>query len=186
MGVVIRPARPAWRPFVETVLGAIALALFIMAFVARAFTVDGPSMFPTLSSGERLLVEKLTYRLRDPVRGEIVVFKPPSDPSHYLVKRVIGEPGDTVEIRNGRIVVNGVVLDEPYARARIYGRSAVYQVPEGHYFVLGDNRNNSQDSRSPRVGFIPRRAIVGRAVVRYWPLDRVTLFRTPGLATSWE
>jgi len=186
MGVVIRPAKPAWRPFAQTVLGALGLALFIMAFVARAFTVDGPSMLPTLSSGERLLVDKLTYRLRDPVRGEIIVFKPPAGPSHYLVKRVIGEPGDTVEIKSGRILVNGAVLDEPYVRSHTFGRNAVYRVPEGHYFVLGDNRNNSQDSRSPSVGFVPRSSIVGRAVVRYWPLDRVTLFRTPALTASSE
>ena len=186
MGVVIRPEKPAWRPFVETMLGALGLALFIMAFVARAFTVDGPSMLPTLSSGERLLVDKLTYRLRDPVRGEIIVFKPPFDSSQYLVKRVIGEPGDIVEIRNGRIFVNGVALDEPYVRSYAFGRNAVYHVPEGHYFVLGDNRNNSQDSRSPSVGFIPRRAVVGRALVRYWPPGRLTLFRTPALMTRSE
>lgn len=184
MGVVIRPQKPAWRPFVETVLGAVALALFIMAFVARAFTVDGPSMLPTLTTGERLLVDKLTYRFRDPVRGEIVVFKLPSDPSMYLIKRVVGEPGDVVEIKSGRLFVNGALLDEPYVRSLTFGRNAVYRVPDGHYFVLGDNRNNSQDSRSAKVGYVPRDAIVGRALARYWPLDRATLFRTPALAAA--
>lgn len=184
MGVVIRPKKPAWRSYADTLLGAIALALFIMAFIARAFTVDGPSMLPTLSTGERLLVDKVTYRLRDPIRGEIVVFKYPADPSHYFIKRVIGEPGDTVEIQSGRLFVNGAPLDEPYVRSLTFGRNAVYTVPEGHYFVLGDNRNNSQDSRSSKVGYIPRASIIGRALARYWPLDRATLFLAPTVTNA--
>lgn len=163
------------RESLETILGAVSLALFIMVFVARAFTVDGPSMLPTLQSGERLLIDKVTYRLRSPERGEILVFRYPADPSHYFIKRVIGLPGDEVRLAGGRVFVNGQPLNESYINGPIRGRDRTYRVPEGSYFVLGDNRNNSQDSRSAAVGFVPRSAIVGRAVVRFWPLERAGL-----------
>ena len=170
-----RRPKPPWREYAETVIGAVVLALVIMAFVGRAFTVDGPSMSPTLRSGERLLVDKLTYRFRDPVHGEIVVFRYPRDPSHYFIKRVIGVPGDQVAIRSGQVYVNGVRLEEGYLDSPTLGADRVYNVPPGSYFVLGDNRNNSQDSRSPFVGFVPRSHIVGRAFLRYWPPSRVDL-----------
>jgi len=153
-------------------MGAVVLALLIMTFVGRAFTVDGPSMLPTLQSGERLLIDKLTYRFRDPAHGEIVVFRYPRDPSHYFIKRVIGVPGDRVAISSGQVYVNGVRLNESYVNSLTLGADRVYDVPPDSYFVLGDNRNNSQDSRSPFVGYVPRSLIIGRAIVRYWPINR--------------
>lgn len=174
-----RQRKPAWREYVETIAGAVVMALFIMTFVARAFTVDGPSMMPTLRHGERLLVDKLTYRFSEPQRGDIVVFRYPSDPRQHFIKRLIGLPGDTVEIRDGRVFINGVALEEDYVVQPILGRYGPRTVPEGTYFVLGDNRNNSEDSRDPRVGFVPRDHLVGRAVWRYWPPRRMLIFDRP-------
>lgn len=176
--------KPPWREYVETVGGAVLLAVFIMVFIARAFTVDGPSMLPTLHSGERLLIDKLTYRFRDPQRGEIVVFRYPADPSHHFIKRVIGVPGDRIDIRGGVVYVNGVALEESYTNSPTLGRFTSGIVPADHYFVLGDNRNNSQDSRSPLVGYVPRKLITGRALVRYWPVTRAGLLAEPNVAQA--
>lgn len=176
--------KPLWREYAETVFGAVLLAVFIMVFVARAFTVDGPSMQPTLHSGERLLIDKLTYRFREPTHGDIVVFRYPADPSTYFIKRVIGVPGDHIRISGGQVYVNGVLLNEDYVLSPTYSRYIDEVVPPGHYFVLGDNRGNSQDSRSPLVGHIPRSSIVGRAILRYWPLNRVGIFSAPDVAMA--
>lgn len=169
----------ALREFLETVVGAVLLATLIITFVGRAFTVDGPSMLPTLHGGERLLVDKLTYRFRSPERGDIVVFRYPADPSHYFIKRVIGVPGDEVEILAGRVFVNGFPLVEEYVQGVTYGHHRRYVVPADHFFVLGDNRLNSQDSRSPSVGYVPRSLVIGRALIRYWPIDRLAVFEAP-------
>lgn len=176
--------KPLWREYLETVGGAALLAVFIMVFIARSFTVDGPSMMPTLRSGERLLVDKLTYRFRDPQRGEIIVFRYPADPSHHFIKRVIGLPGDLVEIRGGRVYINGVALEESYTSSPTLSRFTSGVVPEDHYFVLGDNRINSQDSRSPLVGYVPRKLIVGRAILRFWPLTRASLLHETGVVEA--
>lgn len=175
-------AEGLWAATVETfktLVGAAVLALLIMTFVARAFTVDGPSMLPTLHDGERLMVDKLSYRFREPQRGEIVVFRYPANPREHFIKRVIGLPGDVVEIRGGRVYVNGTALDEPYLATPTWGQFGPVQVPPGRYFVLGDNRNNSEDSRYPQVGFVPRSYLEGRALWRFWPPSRVGLLRAP-------
>lgn len=153
-------------------VGAVVLAAIIVLFVARAFTVDGPSMQPTLHTGERLLIDKVTYRLRDPHRGDVVVFRYPSDPRQYYIKRVVGLPGDEIRITGGLLHINGTAIHEEYTIGPIFGEYGPYTVPDGRYFVLGDNRNNSEDSRSHRVGAVPRDLIIGRALVRYWPLPR--------------
>jgi signal peptidase I len=159
--------------FAHTVAGAFLLSVCIMAFALKAFTVDGPSMMPTIRSGERLLVDRLTYRLRSPRRGEVVVFRVSGEQRQLYIKRVIGVPGDTIVISDGRVYINGIVLDEPYLESSVLGNFGPYAVPKGHVFVLGDNRNNSEDSRTPRVGFVAHRMILGRALWRYWPLTRV-------------
>lgn len=167
------------REYAETVVGAVLLAALIMVFVGRAFTVDGPSMLPTLHSGERLIVDKMTYRFREPKRGDIIVFRYPAEPSHFFIKRVIGLPGDEIDIRNGQVLVNGNPLVELYTNSEILGRYGGYVVPDDHYFVLGDNRNNSQDSRNSAVGYVSRSLVVGRALVRYWPVDRLAILGAP-------
>jgi signal peptidase I len=176
-----RPAaeKSPLREFLETILGAAALAAFIMIFIARAYTVDGPSMLPTLINGERLMVDKITYRIRPPRRGEIVVFRYPANPKESFIKRVIGVPGDTIQIYGGVVYVNEESLAEDYLGEAFYGRFGPRTVPENAYFVLGDNRNNSEDSRDPRVDFVPRSMIVGRAIWRYWPIPRMSIIRLP-------
>lgn len=173
------PTRPLWVEVLQVVAGSLLLAFFIITYVGRAFTVEGPSMYPTLHSGERLIVDELTYRFRDPARGDIVVFRYPADPSEYFVKRLVGLPGEVVEIRAGHVYVNGRQLSDDFLTEQTLGDFGPAVVPDQHYFVLGDNRNNSADSRDPRVGFVPRSFIVGRALWRYWPLTRVQALNPP-------
>lgn len=162
------------------ILGAsLLLAFFIVNFVGRAFTVEGPSMIPTLHSGERLIVDELSYRFGSPERGDVIVFRYPSNPGEFFVKRLVALPGEEVAIHDGRVWVNGRPLIEDYLPTETPGEFGPVIVPEDHYFVLGDNRGNSADSRDPRVGFVPRRLVVGRAIWRYWPLDRVSVLRPP-------
>ena len=116
--------------------------------------------------GEYVLIDKISYLLHSPERGDVVVFTPPNNDRDYI-KRVIGLPGDTVEIKGGRVYVNGIVLDEPYLRNVIHNDMPPRVVEEGRYFVLGDNRNNSSDSRA--FGSITPQSIVGRAWLVYWP-----------------
>src|SRR5690606_11139489 len=158
------------------------LALFIMTFVARAFTVDGPSMRPTLEDGQRLLVDRLTYRFQDPQRGDVIVFRYPANPRQHFIKRIIAIPGDEVLIARGTVYVNGVALEEPYIAGPMFGSFGPVVVPPDSYFVLGDNRNNSEDSRDRRVGFVPRDHIIGRAIWRYWSVPQMSILMAP--ATS--
>lgn len=174
--------RAEWLEYVQALGIAVVLAFIIIVFVAQAFVVQGSSMEPTLHDSERVLVDKMTYRFRDPQRGEIVVFKYPLDPSHRFIKRIIGVPGDRVYIQGGLVYVNGVPLTETYIKAkpdRDWGPEVT--VPSDRYFVLGDNRNNSEDSRYPDVGFVPRSYLVGRALFIFWPLNRMAWLHTPAL-----
>lgn len=158
---------------------AIVLAAFIITFVAQTFVVEGSSMEPNLHNRERLIVNKLIYRFKKPEFGDIVVFRYPANPKRRFIKRVIGIPGDEVEIRDGFVVLNGAVLDEDYTLDLTYGYFGPKTVPDGHYFVLGDNRNNSDDSRYPDVGFVPMGNIVGKAGFIWWPLNRISLVKNP-------
>jgi len=150
---------------VETLVLAVVLFLGINAVSARV-RVDGFSMIPTLQDGEFVLVSKLNYQFGKPERGDIIVFHYPMDPEQELIKRVIGLPGDTIGVQNGKVSVNGQVLDEPYIAATP-AYSGEWQVPDDQLFVLGDNRNDSSDSHS--WGFLPFEKVVGKAVVIYWP-----------------
>lgn len=155
----------------ETLLLSAALFLVINAVSARV-RVDGFSMLPTLQDGEFVLVNRLAYRFDAPQRGDIVVFHYPPDPRQDLIKRVIGLPGDTVGIQGGMARVNDEPLNEPYiAQSPLYSGSWV--VPEGHLFVLGDNRNDSSDSHS--WGMLPFENIVGKAILIYWPFQNLQL-----------
>ena len=176
--------RRALAEFVEALGLAALVAVLVVGFVAQAFRVQGHSMEPTLRDGERLLVDKLTYRFREPRRGEVVVFRVPGDPSRRFIKRLIGLPGDVVEFRDGRVLLNGQVLDEPYASGPTRGPQVPEVVPPGRYFVLGDNRANSEDSRFQEVGFVPRRYLVGRAVWVFWPPNRAGPVHAPALAAG--
>ncbi|NJK60204.1 MAG: signal peptidase I [Oscillatoriales cyanobacterium SM2_1_8] len=183
---------------VPTLVAAIALALGVRWLIAEPRYIPSSSMEPTLQINDRLIVEKITYRFRLPERGEVVVFYPPTHPlvedtSKVYIKRVVGLPGDRLRIATGQVFVNDLPLEEPYtAEGPRYqlpivrekdclgcfqppvelsaNGTAVFVVPPGHYWVMGDNRNNSQDSHA--WGFLPQQNLVGRAVFRYWPLDR--------------
>ncbi|MEW6046971.1 MAG: signal peptidase I [Bacillota bacterium] len=176
--------REALLELVEAVGLATILAVLIIAFVAQSFLVQGQSMEPTLHNGERLLVDKLSYRFRAPRRGEIVVFRVPTDPSRKFIKRIIGVPGDVIEFQGGKVVLNGQVLHETYVQGPTRSDRERQTVPPGRYFVLGDNRANSDDSRFADVGFIPREYVIGRAVIVYWPIYRAGLVEVPAILAS--
>jgi signal peptidase I len=165
--------------YVQAFAVAIVLAAFIITFIAQSFVVEGSSMEPSLHNRERLLVNKLVYRFRKPEYGDVVVFRYPANPKRRFIKRVIGVPGDEVEVRDGFVIVNGMTLDEDYTMDLTYGYFGPKTVPDGHYFVLGDNRNNSDDSRYPDVGFVPMANIVGKASFIWWPPRRISLVRNP-------
>jgi signal peptidase I len=160
----------AVREVLETIVPAIIVALLINIFLAQATRVYGQSMEPNLEPNQRLVVEKLSYRLHAPRRGDVVVLRV-HDQSELLIKRVIGLPGDTVEIRQGRVFVNGEELDEPYLAHLTSGTYPSTYIPPLHVFVLGDNRGFSNDSRS--FGMISIDNILGRAWISYWPVDRM-------------
>ena len=152
---------------------AVLFCFFLIAFVAQAFRVQGTSMEPLLLDGERIVVNKLVYRFQAIERGDVVVFWYPRDPSVSFIKRVVGLPGDLVEIRSGQLLVNGLPARESYLPASFHDGDNYppTEVRKGYYFVLGDHRRSSNDSRS--WGEVPEKYIYGRAVFRFWPLARV-------------
>lgn len=162
--------------WVGYILFVIALTYVILTYVGQRTMVDGRSMNPTLNDRDNLIVEKLSYRFKDPERFDIIVF-PPYDTKEYYIKRIIGLPGETVQIDEaGTIYIDGEVLEESYGLETIrYPGRAIEEVELGEeeYFVLGDNRNNSVDSRSEDVGNVSRDQIIGRAWVRIWPLSDI-------------
>jgi signal peptidase I len=153
------------REIVETVL-LTALIVLLVNLATGRFRIEGNSMEPNLHDSEYVLIDKISYRLHPPERGDVIVFERPGEERDYI-KRVIGLPGDTVEVRGGQVWVNGVALDEPYLSQTIRTEMPARVVQSSHYFVMGDNRNNSSDSRS--FGAIAEEAIVGRAWLVYWP-----------------
>lgn len=168
------------REYLEALAISIGLAIFIMIFVAQSFLVQGESMLPTFHDGERLLVDKLSYRFREPRHGEVIVFRYPADRQKRFIKRIVGLPGDEILIRDFTVYVNGQPLEEAsYTLGPTLRPFGPVVVPEGTYFVLGDNRNRSEDSRNPLVGFVPRDHIVGRALFVYWPITAAGFVRVP-------
>ncbi len=161
---ILKPQSNLLREIVETALLTAIIFLVVNAVIGR-FRIESVSMQPNLYEGEYVIVDKISYTLSTPQRGDIIVFEKTGQPD--LIKRVIGLPGDTVEVRNQQVFVNGVALKEPYiANPPNYAFGPV-QVEPGRYFVLGDNRSNSSDSHV--WGTIPADTIVGRAWIIYWP-----------------
>ena len=181
--------RSSIRELFETII--LSLVIFLaLHFVVGNYKVEGASMVPTLYQGEYVLVNKLGYRRLDasflkylgfekvddiqvfqaPKRGEVIIFEFPEDPGWDFVKRVIGVPQDTVEIRKGQVYVNEQQVIEPYLISRGYGNHGKITVPTGSYFVMGDNRRVSNDSRD--WGTVPISNVIGKAWVSFWPLDR--------------
>lgn len=159
--------------WVKSILLAVLLALVIRAFVMEVFMVQGLSMEPTLHDRERLIVSKLHYCFGEPRPGEIVVFK--ATEKRDFIKRVIAVAGDEVMVNETGVYVNGERLDEPYISDQAQDSFGPKTVPEGTVFVLGDNRNNSLDSRYPSVGFVDLERIKGKAILVFWPLKQVRL-----------
>lgn len=157
-------------------LVVLCAAYLIITYVGQRTQVSGSSMETTLSDGDNLLVDKITYRFSEPKRFDIIVFPFQYDTDTYYIKRIIGMPGETVQIDyDGNIYINGSLLEESYGREVIQnpGRAAEpITLGKDEYFVMGDNRNNSSDSRDPSVGNIHRKDIIGRAWVRIWPFSK--------------
>jgi signal peptidase I len=156
--------------WLRTLTSAAVYATLIVTFGFQVARVDGRSMEPTLHDRDRLVVNKFAYQVHDPDVGDIVMLLHPNNPSQSLVKRIVAAPGDTVAFREGVVVRNGVAVDEDFIPAdlRSLDNLASVVVPEGFYFVLGDHRNNSSDSRT--FGCVPRKYILGRIQIRWWPI----------------
>lgn len=181
----------AIREWIESIVIAFVLAMFIRTFFIQAFKIPSGSMRPTLLEGDRLMVNKIRYGpkipftkdkrlpgLTKPQRGDVIVFVYPVDPSRDFIKRLVGLPGETVEIREGDIYVDGKRVEDPRIRDTFYYNRGEYgkegdavTVPEGHYFVLGDNSGSSSDGRF--WGFVPEENVIGRAEMIYWPFNRM-------------
>jgi signal peptidase I len=193
------------REYFESIVVAVILALFIRTFVVQAFKIPTGSMEPNLLVGDHLLVNKLVFAptaypaerallpMREIRRGDIVVFKFPEDPERDFIKRVIGLPGDTVELRSREVFINGQKSAEPYAHYLfpvgegqestsfdVRERYGPVTVPDGHYFMMGDNRDNSQDSRY--WGFLPADYVKGRALMIYWSFEEQAGEQPSGVA----
>jgi signal peptidase I len=170
-----KKAHGFWRDLIETILMAVVLFLLLNAATSRV-RVYNISMQPTLHEGNLLVVNKLAYKLGEPKRGDIIVFHYQGTVTEDYIKRVIGLPGDTVDVRGGIVRVNGQAITEPYI-AELPGYTGTWKVPEGELFVLGDNRNHSSDSHD--WGFVEQEWVVGRAIIVYWPLDRIRVLNSP-------
>lgn len=166
--------------FLLYVAVVVGITFMIITFVGQRTYVSGSSMENTLSNGDNLIVDKITYRFSDPQRFDIIVFPFEYEERVYYIKRIIGLPGETVQIEDGDIYINGEILEESYGR-EVMKSAGIAEDPitldDNEYFVLGDNRNDSSDSRDPSVGLIEREDIIGRAWVRIWPLDKIGVLK---------
>ena len=154
------------REFLAILVLAIAIFFLIQAVVQSSIVVFG-SMEPNLHSGQRLLISKVVYKFHEPERGDIIVFPNPNNPDEDYIKRIIGLPGETIEIKGGVVYINGSKLDEPYIKDPPSRPFPEQEIPEDSYFVLGDNRNNSTDSRTGWT--VPLESIIGKAWLSTWP-----------------
>ena len=171
----------------EVIVFAVGVFFFIYLLVMRPHKIDGQSMMPNFPNNEFLLTEKVTYYVRDPQRGDVVVFTPPVSNLDEYIKRVVALPGEKIMLDGGKVYINGEILDESYIPDSFYTgggnflkEGQEYTVPEGEYFVLGDNRPNSSDSRS--WGPITKKSMSGRAWVIYWPAKLAGSVEKPNYA----
>lgn len=163
------------REIVETI--ALTILIFLaIRFTVQNYQISGPSMQNTLHTGQFVLVNKVAYLFRAPERGDVVVFHEPDQPDRDLIKRVIGLPGDTIKLDGTNVWVNGTELNEPYITRRDNFIAETVTVPPNDFFVMGDNRPVSEDSRV--FGFVPKDYIVGKAILVYWPLNQWQMLNT--------
>ncbi len=170
------------RENLESLVIAFILAMIIRAFVVQAYKIPTGSMIPTLKVGDRILVSKFIYKFWKPQRGDVIVFKYPKNPRVAYIKRLIGLPGEKIQINNGHIYINGKEIEQKNINCRFYynyGKNGevgeVYQIPPKSYFALGDNSANSRDSRY--WGVVPKKNLIGRAFFIYWPPNRIRVIR---------
>ncbi len=166
--------------FVEIVVIALAMFVVMYLFLFQPHEVKGSSMYPNFHDGEYLLTDKISYRLNSPKRGEVIIFKAPKNEEYDYIKRIIGLPGDTVMVKSGRVYINGKVIFENYLPADfqtsagdLWQEGKTVTIPANNYFVMGDNRDHSSDSRD--WGPVPKENIIGKAFFRYWPPKRAGL-----------
>ena len=180
------PPKRSWKALVENfklVAIALLIAVVVRIFIAEPRYIPSPSMVPTLSVGDRLLVDKVSYRINVPEPGDIVVFEPPPQLQGYgysasqaFIKRVVGLPGQTVQVEKGSVLIDGEPLSEPYILEPPQYEMPAVQIPSDSLFVMGDNRNDSNDSHV--WGFLPTDNVIGKAAFRFWPWSRVGLFKS--------
>ncbi len=169
------------RDLIETMV-LVAIAFLVINALIGRFRIEQVSMQPNLHEGEYVIVDKVSYAFRQPERGEIIVLKNPTPSSPDLIKRIIGLPGETIEVHDGQVYINGQPLTEPYIKEPIAKIFPATQLAAGQYFVMGDNRNNSSDSRE--FGARPGGDIVGRAWIIYWPPADWQILSRPTYATT--
>jgi signal peptidase I len=166
-----------FRQVLAVVLIAVGV-FFLSRATVQSSVVVGSSMEPSFEDGQRLLVNKAVYHLREPQRGEVIVFQPPSGHGPDFIKRIIALPGDTIEIKDGEVYLNDQAIDEPYIKAHPLYTMESQEIPEGEYFVLGDNRNNSNDSHS--WGTLSREKIIGKVWISVWPPGTIPSYTLEG------
>ncbi|WP_058485549.1 signal peptidase I [Defluviitalea phaphyphila] len=160
---------------IKEIIIVIIIVFFVRTFIFENTKVIGPSMEPTLLENDILIINKFEYYFTEPERGEIIVFPYKGDPSKHYIKRIIGLPGETIDIKNGVVFIDGNPLEEDYILEPMQQRGDIsfpFVVPDNTYFVMGDNRNNSSDSRYQDVGTIEKSKIIGHATMRIWPLNK--------------
>lgn len=163
-----------FREIIESVVIAVLLAVVIRVFLFQFFVIPSASMEPTLTEGDMIAANKIVYRFSEPKRGDIIVFKYPLDPKRDFVKRLIGLPGEKLQIKNSTLYINDKVTPEPYLPKSLeFQDYGPVTVPKDKFFMMGDNRNDSLDSRS--WGEMPRENIIGKASFIYWPINRIKI-----------
>ena len=165
------------KSWLRDIIVAFVIAIFIIIFVVQPVKVEGTSMQPVLMDQERIFVNRFIYQFADISRGDVVVFRYPKDVNKSFIKRVLAVPGDEIEIRAGMVYLNGRRVDEPYVPPEFLDKRSYPRtiVPPGRYFVMGDHRNSSNDSRN--WGFVEKRLIYGKAFFCYWPVDNLGLVK---------
>lgn len=159
------------RDWFKDFLRALVFFLVLQTYVVQGFVIEGACMEPELHSREKIIVNKMVYRLQEPQVGEVVVFTYPLEPGKDFIKRVVGVPGDIIEIKDGYLYRNNRKMEEPFVKEYVFGSFGPQRIPADKLCVMGDNRNNSHDSRS--WGLLDRKMVKGRAEFKFWPVDQI-------------
>lgn len=180
MGNFIRRIAAFFLDLIETIVIALSVFVIIYLFLFQPHQVRGSSMYPNFYDGEYLLTDKVSYRMHNPKRGDVIVFRAPRNEEYDYIKRIVGMPGERIRIEGNKIYINNNLLEEPYIPVDYYTYAGTFLkegqnmiIPEQNYFVFGDNRVHSSDSRE--WGFVPQENIVGKTWFRYWPPKRMGL-----------